>query len=67
MLQGNYETVDDLITEAVALSRDKRQAEFFEMIDIGRQQIEKGDCVTLQTEAEVHEFFDKIGRRKRTH
>ncbi len=64
MLQGNFETVDDLIAEAVALLRDKYKAEFYEMVDLGRKQIENGECICLETEEDVKEFFDKIKRRE---
>ena len=57
---GHYETFDDMVEEALTLLRDKRQAGFYEEIDIGRQQIENGECTVLTSEAEVHAFFDEI-------
>ena len=62
LLLGNYESVDDLIVDALTLLRDKRQAELFAEIDIGRQQIETGECISLETEDEVREFFAEIKR-----
>ncbi|HEY4261673.1 MAG TPA: hypothetical protein VGM98_15995 [Schlesneria sp.] len=62
LLLGNYESVDDLIVDALTLLRDKRQAELFAEIDIGRQQIERGECVHLETEDDVREFFAEIKR-----
>ena len=63
---GNYESLDEIITEALTLLRNKRQAELHEQIDIGRRQIENGECTVLSTETEVHEFFEKIKNRKHT-
>ena len=60
MSLDHYETFDDLVEEALTLLRDKRRAEFYEQIDIGRQQIENGECTVLTTEVEVHAFFNEI-------
>ncbi len=62
LLLGNYESVDDIIVDALTLLRDKRQSELFAQVDIGRQQIERGECVQLETENEVREFFADIKR-----
>ena len=61
---GNYESLDDLLTEALTLLKEKRRIAFLEEIDIGRRQIENGDCIELKTESEVDEFFESIGRRE---
>ena len=66
MAHGNYETFDELVTDALTVLREKRQAELFEQIDIGRRQIENGECTVLSTEAEVHAFFEQIKHRKQT-
>lgn len=42
----------------------EQQAELFAEIDIGRQQIERGECVHIETEDEVREFFKKLKQRK---
>lgn len=60
MALGHYETFDDLVADALTAFRDKQQAELLEQIDIGRRQIENGECTVLSTEAEVQEFFEKI-------
>ena len=60
MALGNYETFDDLVADALTAFRDKQQAELLEQIDLGRKQIENGECTVLSTEAEVQEFFEKI-------
>jgi Arc/MetJ-type ribon-helix-helix transcriptional regulator len=61
---GNYETFDELVADALTVLREKREAEFYEQIDLGRRQIENGECTVLSTKAEVHEFFEKIRNRK---
>ena len=65
MAHGNYETFDELVADALAVLREKRQAELYEQIDIGRRQIENGKCTVLSTEADVHEFFEQIKNRNR--
>jgi len=64
MALGNYETFDDLVADALTAFRDKQRVELLEQIDIGRRQIENGECTVLSTEAEVHEFFEQIKNRK---
>ncbi len=64
MALGNYETFDQLVADALTVLREKRQAELFEQIDIGRRQIENGECTVLSTRAEVHEFIEQIKNRK---
>ena len=65
MAHGIYETFDELVVDALTVLREKRQAELFEQIDIGRRQIENGECTVLTTEVEVHEFFEQIKNRDR--
>ena len=60
MALGNYETFDDLVADALTAFRDKQRAELLEQIDIGRRQIEDGECTVLSKESEVHEFFEQI-------
>ena len=66
MALGNYETFDELVADALTVLQEKCRAELLEQIDIGRRQIENGECTVLSTEAEVHEFFEQIKNRKRT-
>jgi Arc/MetJ-type ribon-helix-helix transcriptional regulator len=64
LLLGNYESVDEIITEALSVLREKQRAELIEAIEIGRRQIENGECIHLKNEAEIREFFEGIKRRK---
>ena len=40
----------------------RQQAELFAEIDTGRQQIERGECIRLETEDQVRRFFAEIKR-----
>lgn len=60
LLLGNYDSLDDLVADALTLLRDKRQAEWFEAIVLGRRQIENGERITLRTKGEIHEYFEGI-------
>ena len=60
MALGNYETFDDLVADALATFRDKQRAELLEQIDIGRRQIENGECTVIHNDAELDAFFDGI-------
>ena len=57
---GYYESLDEIITEALTLLRDKRQAELYEQIDIGRRQIENGECVVLKDKAERDAYIERL-------
>ena len=57
---GYYESLDEIITEALTLLRDKRQAELYEQIDIGRRQIENGECVVLKDKADRDAFVKRL-------
>ena len=65
MAHGIYETFDELVTDALTVLREKRQAELFEQIDIGRRQIENGECTVIHNDAELNSFFDGIVHRSR--
>lgn len=66
MALGSYETFDDLVADALVALRDKQRAELIEQIDIGRRQIENGECTVIHNENEMDAFFDGIINRKRT-
>ncbi len=66
MALGSYETFDDLVADALFALREKQRAELIEQIDIGRRQIENGECTVIHNEEELDAFFDGIINRKRT-
>ena len=63
MSRGNYETFDELVADALAVLREKFEAEFYEQIDIGRRQVENGECTVIHNDAELNAFFDGIIKR----
>ena len=68
MAHGIYDTFEDLVVDALNVLREKRRAELLEEIDIGRRQIENGECTVIHNEAELDAFFDGIihgGRAER--
>ncbi len=60
MAHGNYETFDDLVAHALTVLREKRQSELFEQIDIGRRQIENGECTVLKDKADRDAFVERL-------
>lgn len=60
MAHGNYETFDELVTDALTVLREKREAELFEQIDIGRRQIENGECTVLKDKADRDAFVERL-------
>ena len=63
MSHGNYETFDELVADALTVLQEKRRAELLEQIDIGRRQIENGECTVIHNDAELDAFFDGIVQR----
>ena len=60
MALGNYETFDDLVADALTAFRDQRRAELLEQIDIGRRQIENGECVVLKDKTDRDAFVERL-------
>ncbi len=60
MALGNYETFDDLVADALTAFRDQQRAELLEQIDIGRRQIENGECTVLKDKADRDAFIERL-------
>lgn len=64
---GQCESEQALIADAIRIYRDldERYAELRQSIKEGFDQIERGDYIELNGEAEIRQFFDDIAARGR--
>jgi antitoxin ParD1/3/4 len=63
---GRYQSENDVLREAVRLlsARDRRVEELRSMVQIGRDQLDRGEYLELD-EAEIDDFFQGLQKRGR--
>lgn len=61
---GRYESFFELIIDGIAVVRESLPEEVMKQVEIGRQQIERGECIQLNEESDVRQFLESIKHRK---
>ena len=68
--RGVFPSIDDAVTQAVVVLREQeselelRRAELLRKIDVGIEQLDRGECVVVPRE-KLGEFFEEIKREGR--
>lgn len=65
LASGRYQSIDDVICEALRLLRERKRYELREAIDAGLQSLDGGEGVELEDERSLRAFFDDVKERGR--
>jgi antitoxin ParD1/3/4 len=62
---GNYPSAEEVVAEGLRLLREQKLAELRREIDVGIEQLERGEGIVLKDEKALEQFFEDIKQRGR--
>jgi len=65
LASGRYRSRDEVICEGLRLLRERRRYELRREIDVGLQQLDRGEGIELEDEQALKAFFEDIKQRGR--